>query len=206
MLTLKQLKEIVDVPETGEKMPSAKHLVEHEKAVAWKKIGEDAEITAYQSGHALYRVRQAATVFPIHTCGGYQYDMEDASRMEGEGFEQAAWHLRLVLEGEDRIHRNQEARERRKTVSYSAAAEDWRAMTTGNDPVLERVVMEETVDQCLALLTSKQCAAVLKCYLGREPQVQIAKELGISAAAVSRLLSRAVQRMRKAKPSESGEI
>lgn len=209
MLTLKQLKEIVDVPKTGEKAPSAKRLAEREKAVAWRRLEEGTEIVAYKNGYALYRVQQAVTVFPIHACGGYhgyRRDAEDVPYMEREGFEREAWYLRLVLEGEDRLCHNQEAKERRKTVSYSVISEDWEAMEMERDPVLEHVVMEETMDDYLKLLTSKQRFAIRRYYWERETQAQIARELGISTAAVSRMLSRAVQRLRKAKPPELEEI
>ncbi len=164
MLTLQRLKEIVDTPKMDQKMPSAKRLAECEKTVAWKKLGEDMEVAAYKNGYALYRIHQAATVFPIHACGGYQYGMGDSPRIGSEQFGQEAWYLRLALEGEDRLCRNQEARERRKTVSYSAESEDWQAMATGSDPVLGRVIMEEGVDEHLALLTDKQRLAVRKYY------------------------------------------
>lgn len=201
MLTLRRLKEIVDAPKMGERTPSAKHLMECEKAVAWKGLGEGMEIAAYQNGYALYRVHQVATVFSIHACGGYhgyQGGTEDVPYMEREGFEREAWYLRLVLEGEDRLCHNQEAKERRKTISYSTIAEDWKVMETERDPVLEHVVMEETMDDYLRLLTSKQRLAIRKYYWEQETQAQIARELGISCAAVSRMLSRAVQRLRGA--------
>lgn len=201
MLTLHELKKIVDAPRLGERVPSAKHLMEREKAVAWRRLGKDAEIRAYQSGYALYRVHRAVTVFPIHACGnycGYQHGTEDTAWVESEQFGKEAWYLRLVLEGEDRIRHNQEVKERRKAISYSIISEDWQAMTTGSDPVLERVVMEETVDGCLALLTRKQRLAVHKYYWEQETQEEIARELGINKAAVSQRLSRAVQRMRDA--------
>lgn len=201
MLTLHELKKIVDTPRTGERIPSAKHLMEREKTVAWRRLGEDAEIRAYQNGYALYRVHQAVTVFPIHACGnycGYRHGTEDAACVGREQFDKEAWYLRLVLEGEDRIRHNQEAKERRKNISYSIISEDWRAMTTGSDPVLERVVMEETVDDCLGLLTSKQRLAVHKYYWEQETQEEIAREWGTNKSAVSQMLSRAVQRMRDA--------
>ncbi len=134
MLTLRKLKEMVDNPGTDQRIPSAKHLMEHEKAVAWRRLGEDAEIRTYQNGYALYRVHQAVTVFPIHACGGYcgyQHGVKDAPCVESERFGQEAWYLRLVLEGEDRICHNQEAKERMRTISYSVISEDWQAMTTG---------------------------------------------------------------------------
>ena len=38
------------------------------------------------------------------------------------------WYVRLALEGEDRLERNQRAKEQESTVSYNAISEGWEAM------------------------------------------------------------------------------
>lgn len=198
MLTLQELKRIVDVPVPGQKTPSARRLAESGRIVARERLGADTQIAAYRSGYALYSVQCAVTVFPIHPCGGYWYDAgKDPCGIAGGLFEREAWYLRLALEGEDRLFRNREAAEQRRTVSYSAASEEWQGLAAAGDSVLERMVREETVKELLSVLTDRQRTAVCRFFLEQKTQGQIAGELGVTAPAVSQILARAVQRMKK---------
>ncbi len=203
MLTLQELKQIVAVPVPGQKIPSAKNLIESGKIVARKSLDPDTEITAYENGYALYSACLATTVFPIHQCGEYQYDTEkNPCSIEDKFFEKENWYLRLVLEGEDRLYRNQEAKERKKTISYSAVSEEWKIMGEEKDSLLERMVWKETKAELLAILTMKQRIAVCGFFLGQKTQEQIAEEMGVTISAVSKILTRAIRRMQELEFSE----
>ena len=65
MLTLQELKQIVDVPYPGMKIPTAKKLKEYGTVIAKKSMGCETEILAFQNGYALYQVSRFTTVFPI---------------------------------------------------------------------------------------------------------------------------------------------
>lgn len=69
MLTLQELKQIVDVPYPGMKIPTAKKLKEYGTVIAKKSMGCETEILAFQNGYALYQVSRFTTVFPICFCG-----------------------------------------------------------------------------------------------------------------------------------------
>ena len=102
MLTLQELKEITETTKHGIKMPTARNLRETGKTVAEKHLKNDAWITAYQNGYALYHASGHSTVFPIHTCGAYLYVSNGVSSYLPEHFfEKEPWYVRLVLEGED---------------------------------------------------------------------------------------------------------
>ena len=104
MLTLQELKRIVDVPGFEVKLPTAKQLRTSRSAIAQERLGLDSEISAYQSGHVLYQVGKHFTVFPLHSCRDYLYLADRKTVILPERFfKNRDWYLRLVLEGEDRL-------------------------------------------------------------------------------------------------------
>jgi len=198
MLTLQELKKITDVPRQGEKLPTAKQLRESGAVTARERMGQDSEISAFQNGYALYRVRNHSTVFPIHPCRDYLYlSGESIVHLPEQFFYNEQWHLRLVLEGEDRLSRNREERERSWNVSYSAVSEDWAVMENRAEPLVEHLAIQETVEELLQGLTKRQRSIIQKYYLQEKTQHQISEELGISQQAVSAALSQAILNIRK---------
>ena len=102
-MTLQELKEITEIPEHGRKMPTARNLRNTGRLVAEKELKNDTWIAAYQNGYALYHAGGHSTVFPVHTCGDYLYASSGISSYLPEHFfAKEPWHIRLVLEGEDR--------------------------------------------------------------------------------------------------------
>lgn len=197
MLTLRELKNMAEIPPEGRKTPTVKELRISEKPIVEQTVGADAEIAAYKSGYAVYCAGGAATVFRIHPCGGYSYGFEENSRdISSSLFEDGAWHLRLVLEGEDRLCRNREAKAQVRTVSYGAVLGEWGLPDTGAEPALERIVREEAVDALLSVLSGRQRQAVIRHCLEHKTNREIAEELGVTASAVSRMLAKSLDRMR----------
>lgn len=198
MLTLQELKQIVEVPVPGQKIPTARKLRTSGVLTVWEKLNRETKIAAYQNGYTLYEAGGFATVFPVHSCREYQYDSGEQLIHIGEGlFEHEAWYLRLMLEGEDRLVRNQETRERERTVSYSALSEEWRMLEEAEISALEQLIQRETVSEILAILTEQQRVVTCRFFLEQKTQNQISKELGITAPAVSKVLSRAIRRVRR---------
>ncbi len=120
--------------------------------------------------------------------------------MPEQFFDREKWHLRLVLEGEDRLGRNCEERERSRNVSYNAVSEDWAAMADLSEPAIEQLARQETVEEIMQMLTEKQKTVVCGYYLQEKTQGQIAEELGISRHAVRDSLIHAVSKIRKKYP------
>ncbi|MCI8925850.1 MAG: sigma-70 family RNA polymerase sigma factor [Lachnospiraceae bacterium] len=202
MLTLQELKEITETTKHGIKMPTARNLRETGRAVAEKNLKNDTWITAYQNGYALYHANGHSTVFPIHTCGAYLYVSYGVSSYLPEHFfEKEPWYVRLVLEGEDRLDRNQRAKEQERTVSYSAISEEWKVIGNAEGNPLEYLVHEENRKEILCCLTKRQREAVSLCFFQQKSRKEAARELGISSPAVSTILLQAVRRLRKKYPS-----
>lgn len=202
MLTLQELKRIAGMPDLGAKLPTAKQLRTSRLALAQERLGIDSEISVYQSGYALYQVGKHFTVFSLHSCRDYLYLADGKTVILSEQFfENREWYLRLVLEGEDRLNRNREERERSWNVSYSAVSEDWTAMESRAESMLEHLAKQETVAEILEILPARQKYVIQKYYLQEETQEQISKELGISQQAVSSVISQAIRSIRKNYPA-----
>ena len=77
MLTLRQLKELVDAPKRGEKKPTSKNLLEGKcPVIARKVIQSDSgkvAVTVYKNGYVVYQAFNWATVFTIEEISGYHY-------------------------------------------------------------------------------------------------------------------------------------
>ena len=202
MLTLQELKEITETTKQGIRMPTARNLRETGRAVAEKYLQNDTWITAYQNGYALYHACGHNTVFPIHLCGAYLYISNGVSSyLPEQFFEREPWYVRLVLEGEDRLDRNQRAKEQEKTVSYSAISEEWEAIGNAGGNPLEDLVHRENREEILHCLTKRQREAVSLCFFQQKSRKEAARELGISSPAVSAILLQAARRLRKKYPS-----
>ncbi len=200
-MTLQELKKITEVPGHGRKTPSAKNLRETGRAAAEKQLNNDTWIAAYQNGYALYHAGGHSTVFPIHTCGDYLYVSGGISSFIPEHFfAKEPWHIRLVLEGEDRLERNQKAKEQGRTVSYSAIPGEWQAMEDIRENPLECLVDMENRKEILQCLTERQKAAVNFCFFQQKSRKEAARELGVTSPAVSAILSQAARRLRKKYP------
>lgn len=196
MLTLQELKRKVGTPRDGARTPTARHLRESGVAVAYKSLGNDAEIIAYQNGYALYQVGRHFTVFPIHSCGGYLYVSRNGEDyLTEQFFGKERWYVRLVLEGEDRLSRNQEERERH--ISYSDALGGWGVLEDLVESVLGHLMERELIGEMLQALTRRQKAVVLGCVLQGKTQGQVSKELGISRPAVADALAHAIRKIQK---------
>lgn len=198
MLTLQELKRITDMPGNQGKLPTARQLRESSVVIAREQLGDGTEISVFQDGCALYQAGSHSTVFPLHSCGDYFYISDGkAVHLPEQFFDKEKWYLRLILEGEDRLNRNCEERERSWNISYSAISEEWVAMKDLAEPAIEHLMKQELVEEMLQMLTEKQKTVVCRYYLQEKTQIQIAEELGVSRPAVRDLLVHAVGKIRK---------
>ena len=169
MMTFKELKKLVKLPLYKEqRVPTVKALEESGVSVVAEKILENhGSISVYQNGYVIYRAHKRVTVFSLRNCVHYKYDaLEGAGHhIEEEEFDEYEWHIRLVLEGEDRIFMNYEiiqgkwmpSREDREYKEEILEGVD-EAVST-----LERMISEERVEELLSTLTEdleKQAEAI----------------------------------------------
>lgn len=203
-MTLHELKETIEIPEQGIKIPTAKYLRETGRVIAERQLKNNTWIAAYQNGYALYCACGHSTVFPIHTCGAYLYASSGVSScLPEQFFEKEPWYVRLVLEGEDRLEHNQRAKEQERTASYNAISEEWQVMGNLERNPLKFLVERENIEEILQCLTERQKTAVSLCFFQQKTKREAAKELGITSPAVSAILSQAARRLRKKYPPKN---
>lgn len=198
MMTLKELKEIVEEAKKMNRVPTAKALSEC-KLVAKEIINERSEVLVFENGYVLYRAVNRKTVFPLHTCREYTYEAAkgQAETLPEDYFEEQDWYVRLVLEGEDKLAYNQESRQQGKEVSYSCVSEDWSVLAY-EEKGLDQIINQEILLEAFSLMTEKQKYVVTQYFLECVTLEALAEELGISFQAVSQMISRALDRVRKA--------
>ena len=79
-MTLAELKAIVPAADSNKRVPSISAMLEERKHIVVKnRINADTEITVYDNGYVVYKAKDRATVFPLHTCEEYIYELQDGS-------------------------------------------------------------------------------------------------------------------------------
>ena len=198
MVTLQEVKQLTETPEPGANVPSAKRLKDCGNVLLFRRMGRGAKLAVYREGYAVYEIGKNATVFPVAACGDYRYGEPGRDIcIHSEVFDGLAWHIRLFLEGEDRICRNRESYEREKKISYSAVSGEWAALEDLEESVLERLIREEAVKDLLSLLTERQRIIMIQFYFQKKTQREISEEFEITPAAVRRIRAQAIRRIQK---------
>lgn len=201
MLKLSEVRKMTKVANEGKKVPTAKNLVESSvPVIAQEDWGNGSALMVYENGYVLYRRGKWATVFPLDSCQGYTYrsDVMEGTEVSAEYFDDMAWYLRLLLEGEDRLVHNEENRIGRKNISYSAVAEDW-GLLGREDQELENLILAESAGEVMgrisSIITKRQKYILCRYYLDGLKQTEIAKELGVVPQTVSDQLQKAKRRI-----------
>ena len=162
MMTFKDLKKLVELPSYKEqRVPTVKALeVSGVPVVAEKILENHGSISVYQNGYVIYRAHKRVTVFSLRNCIHYKYDaLEGAGHhIEEEEFDEYEWHIRLVLEGEDRIFMNYEIIQGKWMPSREDREYKEEILEGVDDAVstLERMISEERVEELLSTLTDLQ--------------------------------------------------
>lgn len=204
MLTLFELKKMVNKADFKARIPSVKWLVQSGgEIVVRERLDENTEISVYESGYVLYRNGIYATVFPLHTCEEYIYlsEVDEDFQYPVNILDRENWYIRLMLEGEDRLAHNQDNRMGSKTVSYSAVSEEWAVLGTSGsvlDDLVQRETTTEVLGRILPLMTENQREVMVRMYIDKEEQSAIAEELGVTQQAISDMVRKAKKRVRKA--------
>lgn len=199
-MTLHTLKSIADhAPEGNDRVPGLRQLQKSGSGIVVRSLVTDMLITVYQNGYVSCQRGTANTVFRLHDCGGYYYQTvhdENAIYLPETMFENEIWYIRLFLEGEDRLNKNQERMHRKKTIicsgkmtEYMDAFSDSRA--EGLRTVLEREAIQQFQEYFSRLSGKQQLAVRLYCMEGLSLE-DCAVIYGASSRAVSQALHRAI--------------
>ena len=201
MMTFKDLKKLVELPSYKEqRVPTVKALeVSGVPVVAEKILENHGSISVYQNGYVIYRAHKRVTVFSLRNCVHYKYDaLEGAGHhIEEEEFDEYEWHIRLVLEGEDRIFMNYEiiqgkwmpSREDREYKEEILEGVD-EAVST-----LERMISEERVEELLSTLTDLQRKVVHIHLFHGLSFTEAAKHLGMTRQNLTGIYNAAIYKI-----------
>ena len=210
MLTLKQIRKMVEISKETKRVPSAKQLMEMGSPVLAKEtIREDTSITVFKNGYVLYQDGKRATVFPLPQKKDYVYDFAtDRSVLDSDLFEDENWYVRLILEGEDRLSENQRKRDNECSLLYyndlkEDASPDLKDSTLG---ALEQIVAEEMFEELLGMMTEQQRIAVYAYYVEEMQQADIARMIGVSQQRASFLIRRGIMALRREFDLEDGQL
>ena len=188
------------VSETYEgRVISKKRLQEsNEKIVVKEKIDADTEISVYENGLVLYQSGAHYCVFPLASCGDYLYEFSESKAVAADFFENENWYIRLILEGEDLLVRNQERTDSyHKKISYCTEEFGEANIKNQQQDLLEKLIEQETCKEILERMNERQKFVVLSYYVEGYSQKKIAEIMEMTQQAVAGLLDRTVQRIKK---------
>lgn len=202
MLTLRELKKMVKPAEKNGKLPTARYLTTSGmEPVVKEKIDNETEIMVYPNGYVLYKAGKKSTVFPLTDCGAYEYKMLSGKEKvyDASFFENENWYVRLIMEGEDLLERNQlKVRSNHKTISYDRMLMDCGDILDSGEDFLEKIISDTYVSGLLEQLNKRQRKAVYLFCIKEWKQKEISDYLGVSQQSVSAMLKRAFQVLEKA--------
>ena len=193
-MTLKELQKRIE--RTGGKdLPTAAWLRAGNSPLAIsREIAKSGKLSVFVNGFALYETEDGSTVFRVDYCGGYTYfgaNTEDT--LSEEFFADTDWWVRLVMEGEDRLTHNRNARTEKNTSLYECDELVLAAACEFD----EEIMLQELVEEVLLLMTPRQREVVKLYYLDELGVEEIASQYGISHQAVSETLSAAKKKIQK---------
>ena len=176
MLTLKELKEMVNLTENNGRVPTAKQLIESGEQIIVK------EVLAKES--------------TISVCGNYEYESaKGASKKYGSSFfDNENWYVRLIMEAEDRLVVNQERiKSNHKVYSYDRMVEKGIEIESDEEDISESLARNDFVKQMMETLNERQKEMIYLFYFEQWKQKDIAEHFNISQQSVSDMIRRVLK-------------
>lgn len=210
MMTLKELKGLTAKASKARvgKTPKASGLLRSDIPVVVKEvINENCEIMVFANGYVYYRAENHTTVFPLHEVDSYEYKgVKKSSVLEGDFFENENWYVRLILEGEDRIAKNEDKYHRNFSTSYSDIAEDCSFMKDHTQDTLENLMIQDLLNEVFEYMDER----AVKAFIANEEMgithAEIAKMNQMNTNAVTKLIKRNLDKVRNTMCIEDGEL
>ena len=197
MLTLKELKEMVNLTENNGRVPTAKQLIESGEQIIVKEVlAKESTISVYANGFVLYRAGKHYTVFSISDCGNYEYEsVKGTSKKYGSSFfDNENWYVRLIMEAEDRLVVNQERiKSNHKVYSYDRMVEKGIEIESDEEDISESLARNDFVKQMMETLNERQKEMIHLFYFEQWKQKDIAEHFNISQQSVSDMIRRVLK-------------
>lgn len=197
MMTLKELKKMVVVADSRERVPGFQYLRENVDVVVKEVLPQNAEVTVYANGYVVYSNGYAQTTFPLHACGDMSYEFLDGqkSKMKAAVLEEEAWYIRLFMEGEERLESNFERTLKNHCTSYSEFSEDCAALGDKKQDLLASYIEKELMDLIEKNLTEKEWDVFYRVFIEGEQVKSVSPDYKVTPQALSQLNSRTKKKL-----------
>lgn len=208
-LNYAQLKEMFPSTQKIKKLPKAREL----RGQKIKKVhvfsGLDFTIELFSNGLYIYTRGERTTTYAVDRCGKIVYQFKDGrSVVTDNQYGNCKWYIPLVIKAEERIEESIRTTEIKKcdyhlndfdyenSLELSVNPEE--KIKEINEKLKYQKKVHQTVKSMLGTLTEKQRQVVtmLLKYNGIT-QKEIAKELGVTPAAVTQRLTTAIKNLKK---------
>jgi RNA polymerase sigma factor (sigma-70 family) len=199
-LNFKRLQEQIDKT-LGKELPTAAKLRNCDsEMIAKKELKDGSRLQVYKNGFALYETDGGSTVFRVDHCGGYTYfsRTEELSVTE-EYFNDVDWWVRLLLEAEDRLTHNRNARIENHEFSYDCEEQEMEWMLRKSNSLFDDYMQQETLNTAFDLMTQRQREVVQMYYIEGFGVREIAEIYGVTHQAISVTLSDIRKKFKKNK-------
>ena len=195
-MTLKELQDQIERT-IGKELPTAARLRDGNcPVVVSRAITATGKLSVFANGFALYETECGCTVFRVDYCGGYTYfGANTENSLSEEFFADKDWWVRLVMEGEDRLTHNRNARTEKHESFYEF--NDVALSSYCTESVQEEFILREMVEQLFSMMTQRQKEVVKLYYIDGLGVKEIAAIYGISHQAVSVTLSDVKKKFQK---------
>lgn len=205
MLTLKDVRTMVTGNYEGRVLTLKQ--IQKEEILMKEIIDKSTSVTLYKNGLVLYQVDARYSIFPLPEPGSYLYEGNKCEQVDASFFENENWYIRLILEGEDLLARNQEKLDiRHHLFSHDT---DYFKEEDRKDPsldLLDKLVVQEMCQEILSHMNEKQRFIFIAYYVERWQQKEIAKELQMSQQAVAKCLKKMITEIKEEMEDSNPEI
>ena len=121
--------------------------------------------------------------------------MKDAFQVyEASFFDNENWYVRLIMEAEDRLERNQDRiKSNHKVCSYDRMVEEGSEIESDEEGILESLVKDDLIKRMLEKLNERQREIIYLFYFEQWRQQDIAEYFGVSQQNVSDMIRRVLK-------------
>ena len=208
-MTLRELKQRI-VPTTGHPLPTPKRLRNSGEPIEVyvSAVTPGYSIAVYPSGFALTVDGKHHTVMRLDDCGSYTYTHKDSTLTDPEfiapttipeeEFLDQAWPIRVMLEADDRLQKNQNELEAKWITKHPRVVNRvWEDLEKHAESAENIVMAKLDREERLALLTERQREVFVFYYDYGYTQLEIGDRLKISQKTVCKSLQAARKKVAK---------
>ena len=207
-MTLQELFACTPQAEKVKRVPSVTKLIREATPIVSDVMDESNMITVYDNGYVMYQKDQWTTVFPLHECTDYVYEVNEKRLVVPlSEFLEQPWQVRVLMEGYDRMAHNCARRKEGRAISIDIDNNEpgWIELSDMGAGDALRILIEkenqqeekELLYRNLAKLTDHQREILILCVVQGKTRVEVAEIFGTTHQAITDSLKKSICRLRK---------